>query len=159
MRIRISLALALASACLAGCEGGPKLVKVTGTITVDGKPYEGALVDFVPDPSNAAITGGSDVTGASGNYMVRSGGRTGVAPGKYTVQISKAPPQPASPDLAAVDDAPSPENDPMQRAAMQAAMGPAAAKKKAEETGPTGSFPAEVPEEGAVLDFDVKTTK
>jgi hypothetical protein len=157
MRIHISLALALASACLVGCGGGPTLVKVSGTVTQDGKPYGGALVDFVPDPSNKAITGGSDVTGASGNYLAKSGGRTGVAPGKYTVKISKAPPQVASPGEGGVH-APTPENDPGQQGALAVAAGPGV-EKKAADTGPTGSFPAVVPAEGAVLDFDVKTSK
>ena len=61
-RYLFALSFALMSACLAGCGGGPKLVKVSGTVTHNGKPYPDALIEFVPDPSNTSITPGTDVT-------------------------------------------------------------------------------------------------
>lgn len=35
---------------LFGCEKGPEVAEVTGTVTVGGKPLEGVLVKFLPDP-------------------------------------------------------------------------------------------------------------
>src|SRR5262245_27155263 len=89
MKVRPALLAALTSAALAGCGSGPKLVPVTGTVTLDGKPLEGANIVFVPDPGNAAITQGTDLTGASGNYKVMYNNRTGISPGKYKVAVSK----------------------------------------------------------------------
>jgi hypothetical protein len=144
---------------LAGCgSDGPSLVKVSGTITLNGsKPFEGAQVDFMPDKSNREATLGSDVTGPNGNYMIRSAsGRTGLTPGKYTVKVAKAAAQASA--TGAADDAPTPQNDPgQQSAAAAAAAGP---KKKAADPaeGATGSFTAEVPAGGIKdLDFDVKS--
>src|SRR5436305_5635610 len=78
---------------LIGCGGGTdddniKLVRVTGTITQNGKPLPNADVSFVPQTGNKDSTPGVDQTGPEGNYMVKYKGRTGVAPGKYQVIIT-----------------------------------------------------------------------
>ena len=45
-------AAAAAAGFLVGCgESGPKLVPVSGTVTLNGKPLEGAAVAFQPDAS------------------------------------------------------------------------------------------------------------
>jgi hypothetical protein len=46
------IALALAAA---GCNRGPQLAHVTGTVTVDGKPIAGGTITFVPAKGKAAI--------------------------------------------------------------------------------------------------------
>lgn len=72
-----------------GCGGGPRLVPVAGTVTLDGKPLEGATVSFVPAAGSTVSTSGTDVTGPEGNFQMTFKGRAGLAPGLYTVMISK----------------------------------------------------------------------
>jgi len=87
---RITAAWALAAAIVAGCgEEGPRLVPVTGTVTINNKPLGDAEISFVPDPSNKDVTPGADITGPEGNFKVSHGGRAGLAPGRYQVLISK----------------------------------------------------------------------
>ncbi len=144
----------LALAAVSGCgDSDVNLVKVSGTITRNGKPYEGALVEFMPDRSNPAATIGTDVTGPDGNYLIKSAsGRTGLAPGKYSVKVSKAPTA-SSTDFASVDQGPTPENDPGQLAAANFSM---TRKGPRKDDGANGSFHGEVAAAGSVLDFDVK---
>ena len=73
----------------AGCGGASNpnanLIPVTGTVTMDGKPLEGASVTFM-GPGQ----GGSGVTDAAGKYEIthfRAG--KGVDAGDYSVLISK----------------------------------------------------------------------
>jgi hypothetical protein len=72
-----------------GCGDGPTLVPVAGVVTLDGKPLEGATLSFVPAPGNAVSTPGSDATGPTGNFKMSFNGRSGLAPGKYAVMLSK----------------------------------------------------------------------
>jgi hypothetical protein len=52
------LAVILTALLLSGCEKRPELGLVTGTLTLDGKPLDGVLVKFMPDPEtgNAGAT-------------------------------------------------------------------------------------------------------
>jgi hypothetical protein len=72
-----------------GCGDGVTLVPVSGTVTLDGKPLEGATLSFVPLPGNPVTTSGTDVTGPTGNFQMTFNGRAGLAPGKYKVMVSK----------------------------------------------------------------------
>lgn len=72
-----------------GCGGGPTLVPASGTVTLDGKPLEGATLSFIPAPSNAVSTSGTDISGPSGNFRMTYNGRAGLSPGKYRVAVSK----------------------------------------------------------------------
>lgn len=85
------LGLVLCALLAAGCggEGGPALVPVEGTVTMDGKPYANANVSFIPDASNSAVTSGSAITADDGSYKARYLSRYGLAPGKYKVTIQK----------------------------------------------------------------------
>ena len=153
MKYATAFFVGLVSVGLVGCGGGePKLVRVTGTITLNGKPYGGALVEFMPDASNREGTLGADTTGPEGNYMAHTAaGRAGLTPGKYQVRVSKAPASVAT----AGDEPPTPKNDAGQLLAESTAA--PKAKKKADPTeGASGAFPAEGPSGGGVLDFDVK---
>ncbi|SIN85988.1 hypothetical protein SAMN05444166_1309 [Singulisphaera sp. GP187] len=91
MKIRhCTVAAAMVAGLIAGCGGsGPRLVSVKGTVTLDGKPLEGAVIAFHPDPSNKDGQPGEDITGESGNYMVSTKGRFGLVPGKYHVSVTK----------------------------------------------------------------------
>jgi hypothetical protein len=141
---------------LAGCgtdEDNIKLVRVTGTITQNGKPLGGADVSFVPDGGNKATTPGVDQTGPEGSYMVRFKGRNGVAPGKYKVIITP-------PDPTAESQVPERfKNDPMMFKIMKQAQGPAKKEGGEKKAGVKSEFDAEVPDgSSAELDFDVKTS-
>src|SRR5262245_57887068 len=83
------LATASLVAVSPGCGDGVKLVPVAGTVTLDGKPLEGATLSFVPVPGSTVSTSGTDITGPDGNFQMTFKGRAGLAPGKYTVMVSK----------------------------------------------------------------------
>src|SRR5690242_15458335 len=91
MRIVLGIVAGAFLAGLPGCGGGDrKLVNVTGTVTLNGKPLGGADIVFTPDQSNKDAFVGSDVTGPEGNFKVMSNGRAGLAPGKYKVIVTKS---------------------------------------------------------------------
>jgi hypothetical protein len=83
----VVLALAL------GCgRSGPPMAAATGTVTMAGRPVEGAIVMFVP----ASGQPGDGFTDASGHYTISSRGRPGVAIGTCKVTIVKPAADPAS---------------------------------------------------------------
>jgi hypothetical protein len=89
MRIVIALGLWAAVCGLAGCGGTVDgLIPVTGTVTVDGKPGDGAAVAFVPKDGTPG-NGGTAAAGADGKYeIVSPQGKKGLAPGTYKVTVS-----------------------------------------------------------------------
>lgn len=79
---------------VSGCgEKGPLLGTVSGTITLEGEPLEGAYIVFSP---TSLAAGGTEVnaaekTDANGYYEMQYGIESmGVPPGTYQVQISTA---------------------------------------------------------------------
>jgi hypothetical protein len=152
--MRVASGLISAVFLAAGCAGdsGPRLVPVSGTVTLNGKPLEGAVVTFVPDAANKEGRPGEDITGPEGNYKVMTSGRSGVVPGKYKVTITKAPALPSGPAMEAHKD------DPFM--AQLTAQGPdaekAAKKKGAESMKIEGQFDRDVGPTGGTQDFDVK---
>jgi hypothetical protein len=159
--VRSSMAVAIAWGSMAGffgCGGGDetrsyRLVPVSGTVTLNGKPLEGADVAFIPDAKNAPSTAGSDVTGPDGNYKIMFRGRAGLAPGKYQVVIKKM--------IVSGSSASLPEEikaDP-EMARLAGGAVPAATTKGG-TSGPAktvdATFDREVPPKGDVFDFDVK---
>jgi hypothetical protein len=84
--------LAIAMLASIGCGSGgshlPKTVPASGTVTLDGKPVDGAQVVFVPAGDGA--TGAFGTTNASGHFSLRSyDEKDGAIPGTYKVQVSK----------------------------------------------------------------------
>jgi hypothetical protein len=77
-------------------------------------------------------------------------GRSGVAAGKYKVTIT--PPEPAAAGASDVF-----RDDPAMLGFAQDAKHQAAKNKTQIDAGTKREFEAEVPDDGAVLDFDVKT--
>ena len=73
------LSLMFLTAC-----GGPKLTKVTGVVTYNGKPLENATVQFAPDAGGVV---GAANTDATGKYDLGCSLGWGVPPGAYTVKI------------------------------------------------------------------------
>jgi hypothetical protein len=151
------LALAGLVGCAASEDDRIKLVKVTGTVTADGKPLAGVLVSFLPamgSPSFAPATGES---GSDGSYTLYCKNRAGAAPGKYKVIIAPA-------KSAPVED---PErdilkNDPTRlefekKAALRNSRSPG---KKAAPSAPMdgeSEFEAEIKDaDGQVINFDTK---
>ncbi len=97
--IRFTLIVSLF--CIYGCSGGdlndtPDTAAVSGTVTLDGKPVEGAVIMFSPtklaNPEKGK--GGRPsvaTTDSSGGYKLEYGsGTSGAAPGTYSVTISTA---------------------------------------------------------------------
>lgn len=71
---------------MAGCGDGKNLVPVSGSLTVDGKPADGAVLLFFPgNPDDPVSTGNSD---ASGTFKLRTDGEWGALPGQYVVAVS-----------------------------------------------------------------------
>jgi len=76
----------------AGCGGGKqKLAKVSGVVTLDGKPLDGAMVTFQPTDGGRPATG---VTGADGHFTLTtytSGDGAQLGDHKVLVTKSTAP--------------------------------------------------------------------
>ena len=86
-RIVPTTLLAVAVVTLSGC-GGPKMHPVSGTVTLDNNPVEGATVVFASDDGKKTFAG---VTDASGKYTISgSGNKDGAEAGSYKVLITKS---------------------------------------------------------------------
>lgn len=75
-----------------GCnsQGGnlPRTVPASGTVTLDGKPVDGAQVILVP--ANEGTTGAFGVSDSGGRFSLRAyEQKPGAIPGEYKVQVSK----------------------------------------------------------------------
>lgn len=79
--------IVLVSLCglVAGCGESNQLVQATGSITVDGKPAEGAVLLFHPESDGELASGEADATGS---FALTSNMRPGIAPGRYRVTAS-----------------------------------------------------------------------
>ena len=89
--------LLLAATALAGCGtrvDGPATFPVTGVVTKDGQPIEGATVQFAP-AAGGESAGAQATTDAAGrfeaNLLLENGRRTvpGLPPGDYRVTVTK----------------------------------------------------------------------
>ncbi len=96
MIIRLDRAVAWTTAFLAlvfigGCGGGD-LAQVSGTVTLDGQPLEGAQVSFWPlDAEAGSDRPSAGVTDGSGQYrLMYTAEEPGVLPGRHKVEISTA---------------------------------------------------------------------
>ncbi len=82
----------LALVCFAGCGGAtsdrPATYAVTGVVTLDGKPVEGATVTFNPESRDGTAAFGR--TGADGTYQLTTfEASDGALPGDYIVTVTK----------------------------------------------------------------------
>jgi hypothetical protein len=97
--IREGAALLMALAAMTGgCSdnsSGPETYPVIGTVTMDGKPVAGAVIQFMPDSSSAGALGGQASTAADGGYDVSvfldqgKSTKRGLPAGSYRVTIVK----------------------------------------------------------------------
>jgi hypothetical protein len=74
-----------------GCgSGNPKTYQVTGVVTLDDKPVEGASISFVPTSTAGHTDAAAGLSDASGNYKLStfvSG--DGIRDGFYDIRVSK----------------------------------------------------------------------
>ncbi|QDV49944.1 carboxypeptidase-like regulatory domain-containing protein [Gimesia fumaroli] len=74
------------SGCFGGGESLPELANVTGTVTLDGNPLQGANVLFQPQQGKTAFA----MTDENGKFeLMYSQDTAGTVPGSYTVKVSK----------------------------------------------------------------------
>jgi hypothetical protein len=75
------------AAALSGCGDAPEgLSTVAGTVTLDGQPLEGALVEFTPQEAGSPSVGRTD---GEGNYELQfNRDHMGAAVGQHQVRIS-----------------------------------------------------------------------
>ena len=91
-RSLLAAGLVLGLLVISGCgsapdEDLPPRSTVTGTVTLDGQPLEGASVMFTPQEGGALSTGTTDETG---KYKLSYGpSEEGAAIGRHKVRISK----------------------------------------------------------------------
>lgn len=96
IRITMLLVTVVTGLMAVGCDRGPKIVPVTGKVTLDGKPMPFKSVYFFPDRSAATEgNGAGGYTDADSNYylMSNAGGATsdkrGAQPGTYRVTVAE----------------------------------------------------------------------
>ncbi len=67
-----------------------KVIPVTGRVTLDGQPLEGATVTFLPQTAEGAAAGAT--TDSTGNFKLQTAGaaRPGAVPGAYQVTVIKS---------------------------------------------------------------------
>lgn len=74
---------------LAGCGGGPNVVKVTGTLKYKGKPVTNAYIDFLPADGQRPSWGTTD---PEGRFTLEYDEKTkGAAVGKHKVFVRMKP--------------------------------------------------------------------
>jgi hypothetical protein len=99
---------------MTGCSNEPKLARVMGVVTLDGKPYPNALVSFQPIGSDENPNPGKGSVGRTdenGRYDLYCEERRGAVIGKHRVRITTVPGHGAGEDpnvseLGTPDDAP-----------------------------------------------------
>lgn len=84
-----SLLVAYVSLSSGGCGNGNS--RVSGTVSLDGKPMSGNIdhritVMFVPESGSGAMTVG--LVDETGGYELATGSNAGVPPGKYLVSVA-----------------------------------------------------------------------
>ena len=100
------LVLAFGALMSSGCGSGeerPPVYQVTGTVTRNGTPLEGAVVTFSPAEAGRAASGTTD---ASGKYTLTTWAKDdGAELGRYRVTITKYDSPPDQADAAATGPA------------------------------------------------------
>jgi hypothetical protein len=83
--------LPVAALCLgavlssAGC-GGPRLVPVSGSVQMEGKPVVGASVLFCPADKGPTACASTD---SAGRFQLETASKPGAMPGRYRVAVIK----------------------------------------------------------------------
>ena len=82
----VCLLLGALALVVAGCSGGLERIPVSGTITLDGKPVEGAAVVFSPVGGGPPASG---TTNAQGEFDLKTANQPGAVPGEHYVTVTK----------------------------------------------------------------------
>jgi hypothetical protein len=104
MILRESWCTKLACVCigslLTGC-GGPTLVPVSGTVTLDGQPLAAAYVTFEPVEGELELVS-TGVTDSSGRYTLTCGDEPGAIAGTHRIQLTTIAPGSHADELSAL---------------------------------------------------------
>ncbi len=80
-----------ATVFMGGCGGGPTLAPVSGVVTLDGKPYPNAVVNFQPVATNgidAPGLGSMAITDENGKFTLKYDNvKPGAVVGKHVIRI------------------------------------------------------------------------
>jgi len=92
MMIMRRFAIVAAAALVLGCGGGDKIVPVSGTVKLDGKPLANATINFQPTSTAnnpKAGVGSYGSTGPDGNYSLKTADtdKAGAVVGTHRVAI------------------------------------------------------------------------
>jgi len=99
LRSALFVAMSLGVFVLTGCGGG--VTSVSGQVTLDGKPVEGATVTFITEDGKQSATGQTD---AEGNFSLSDSGKPGVRSGSYKVLVTRSKPVTAPGEGASQED-------------------------------------------------------
>ncbi|MFM7590732.1 MAG: carboxypeptidase-like regulatory domain-containing protein, partial [Isosphaeraceae bacterium] len=122
----------------------PAIKPVSGTITLNGKPMEGAVISFLPMAEGGTMTVGQ--TREEGKYKLSYLGMLGCAPGQYQVMLSYK----TTPDGKVVTLE-------IQSALVMPKEATQAVERMPKEYGPGNkTLTATVPPEGGEINFDLK---
>ncbi len=82
--------ICLSTLLCAGCGDGVHRVAITGVVSADGKPVDGAVVQLLPKGDTSG-DGGLGATDSEGKFTVISSRQehSGIPPGTYTVLVSR----------------------------------------------------------------------
>ena len=87
-RFGFGLSLIVCATLMVGCGGDPNIGYVSGKITINGEPLEGAYVTFTPTRSEGTGSTSFGKTASDGTYsMVLSESQEGVYTGENLVRI------------------------------------------------------------------------
>lgn len=85
LKRNVVLGLVLFAVACLGCDSGPEIASVEGTVTMDGEPLEGAAVVFVPEQGRPA----GARTDEQGHYVLTfTEGREGALLGTQKIRIT-----------------------------------------------------------------------
>ncbi len=109
--ICVVLLAVITAPMLIGCGGsddGPKLVPVSGVVSLDGKPLPGVGVSFQPDAAkgNKSVLVPSGTANAEGKYELVAAAKNGAEVGWYKVVIVPATPAPMGGEMPQVGPPP-----------------------------------------------------
>ena len=91
LRGLVGVSLTLGVMMLAGCgDSGPKVVPVTGKVTLDGTPLTIGTVTFYPDESkgNTVVGTSTGMIQSDGSYKLNYNGKDGAPVGWYKVTVN-----------------------------------------------------------------------
>lgn len=91
----LSVLLALFASTI-GCNSGPKMFPVTGTVTYKNASVEGAQITLTASKDSDQLKAAAAITDANGKFSVKTyfapgDERTGALPGTYKVTLQKIP--------------------------------------------------------------------